>query len=516
MRNFSVKRRLLVVMICVAALLLAIGASGIVGVRNGSNALQRMFEGRALSLQYASEIDELATQTTFSISDAILDPSEKKTQQVTKAASDAISKINQLLQSFPPHEAKAPEASTLKSLTDHWSSLRDKGFLPAIKQLNANNLADAQWTETQTIEPASKLVKQDGQALRALELKLAQVEYTQSKDHARTIFIIVVSLIVFGMGVLGAVFASLTRGLLSQLGAEPSVAASVANRIANGDLAVQISVDARDGESIMFAMEKMRCQLAEMISHIRNSATAIGASTTEIAAGNAKLSHRTEEQAGELQETSASMAQLATTVTANAKRAAQAQKQTSVAVQLAQEGDDASKDAIARMRALAERSSRVREVTGLIEGIAFQTNILALNAAVEAARAGEQGRGFAVVAQEVRALANRSTAATKEIEALITGINHEIEGSNIAVMKSGQSIIDLIDAINDVSSLMNSIATASNEQSIGIEQVNKAVAEIDGMTQQNAAFVQNGARTADTLRVQSHELRKSIEVFQLA
>jgi len=262
-------------------------------------------------------------------------------------------------------------------------------------------------------------------------------------------------------------------------------------------------------------MKSMRERLAAMIGEIRHSTETIAEASSNIAHGNNTLAGRTEEHAASIQQTSASMEQLASMVKANAEHAAEARTLVGIASGKAGDGDRAAKDATERMSALAQRSARVHEITSVIEGIAFQTNLLALNAAVEAARAGSQGRGFAVVAQEVRALAERSSQAAKEIGVLIREMTEEVDHSGVAVKSAGNTIEDLLGAVNGVVDLVDSIADASREQSAGIDQVNSAVVTMDRVTQQNAAFVQDGAQAAEALKTEAEALRSAVRAFRL-
>jgi methyl-accepting chemotaxis protein len=231
--------------------------------------------------------------------------------------------------------------------------------------------------------------------------------------------------------------------------------------------------------------------------------------------GNTALSSRTEEQAASIQETSASMEQLASTVKANADHAVRARELASVASAKAREGDRAATDAVRRMQSLAERSAQIREITSVIEGISFQTNLLALNAAVEAARAGAQGRGFAVVAQEVRGLAERSSTAAKEIAALIRDVTTEVDSSGAAVKVAGETIVELLGSVTGVTELVDAIANASREQSAGINQISGAVSLMDRMTQQNSALVQDSLNAANALETQAQQLRQSVQTFRI-
>lgn len=515
MSNFTVRSRLVFVTAAVAFVLLAIGATAFLGVTRATDALQRMFEGRARDVQLISTIDELVADTRFSVSDAILDPSEQKTRLVIEATSSHIQQVDALMAQYLANTPQGDESRLAAQFSANWAILRDKGLRPAVQLLTANNLSEAQWVETQTIEPTTRSVREQGTALRKLELVVAQQEYNDARTSGHVAQVVVAVFVAGGLGAVALLCAAMARSLFRELGGEPYVAAEVARRVADGDLSVHVPIKPGDERSVLFAMAAMRERLASMIGDIRSSTENITGASAGIAAGNTLLAGRTEEQAAGIEQTSATMEQLASTVKANAGRAEQAHALVRVASAKAEDGNRATKDAMARMNELAQRSGRVREITSVIEGISFQTNLLALNAAVEAARAGSHGRGFAVVAQEVRALAERSSRAAREIDGLIKGMTSEVDLSGLAVNRAGTTIVDLIETVTGVSKLVESIATASSEQSVGINQVNAAVTTMDHTTQKNAAFAKDGVQAASALEAQAQSLRAAVQAFQL-
>ncbi|WP_341318777.1 methyl-accepting chemotaxis protein [Paraburkholderia sp. IMGN_8] len=515
MRYLTVKSRLVFVTAAVALVLLVIGATALISVTRATNALQLMFEGRAKAVQNISTIDELVADTRFSVSDAILDPSADKTKRVTEATASRIQQVDALMGQHLANTPAEEESKLASQFLSNWASLRDKGLRPAVQLLAANNLSEAQWVETQTIEPTTKAVRAQGTALRNMELVVAQQEYDRARASGHVVQLVVVVFVLGGLGVVALICFAMARSLFRDLGGEPHLAAEVARQVAGGDLSVSVHVKPGDTQSVLFAMGAMRARLASMIGEIRASTENITEASAGIAAGNTLLAARAEEQAAGIQQTSATMEELASTVKANAEHAEQAHALARVASVKAGDGDRAAKDAIERMTELAHRSGRVREITSVIEGISFQTNLLALNAAVEAARAGANGRGFAVVAQEVRALAERSSRAAKEIDALIKGMTSEVDLSSNAVNRAGSTIVDLMGAVTGVSQLVESIASASSEQSAGIDQVNATVTTMDRMTQKNAAFAQDGVQAASALEAQAQYLRRAVRAFHL-
>ena len=315
--------------------------------------------------------------------------------------------------------------------------------------------------------------------------------------------------------VVSMLMAVIIRGIQKQLGGEPDYAAHVATRIADGDLDVRVDTYPGDTSSMLAAMKRMQAQLSVAISQIRAGAVAITAASHEIAAGNADLSRRTEEQASALGETASSMEQLTATVKQNAGNAKQASTLALDASQTAARGGDVVSQVVDTMNGISLSSGKIGDIIGVIEGIAFQTNILALNAAVEAARAGEEGRGFAVVAGEVRSLAQRSAAAAKEIKTLIDESSAKVVNGSQLVERAGVTMADVVRHIKQVAVIMAEISAASSEQSAGIEQVNIAVASMDQTTQQNAALVEEASASADVLRTQTAQLETAIAVFSV-
>ncbi|TDN68394.1 methyl-accepting chemotaxis protein [Paraburkholderia sp. BL10I2N1] len=305
------------------------------------------------------------------------------------------------------------------------------------------------------------------------------------------------------------------RNVRGSLGGEPEHAAQLASSIAKGDLTQVIALRPHDSTSMMSAMSQMQARLQRTIAEIRRSAESIASATKQIAAGNGDLSQRTEQQAASLQETAASMEQLTATVKQNADNARQASGLANSASDIATKGNDVVSRVIGTMGEINESSHKISDIIGVIEGIAFQTNILALNAAVEAARAGEQGRGFAVVAGEVRSLAQRSATAAKEIKQLIGDSVERVNNGSVLVEQAGTTMGEILQAVRRVTDIMGEIAAASEEQSSGISQVGRAVTQMDEVTQQNAALVEEAAAAAASLQDQAARLRETLSAFRV-
>ncbi len=302
----------------------------------------------------------------------------------------------------------------------------------------------------------------------------------------------------------------ITRSITGPVGQ----ALGVANTVAAGDLTSRIEADTRDemGE-LLRALRRMNESLAATVVTVRRGTDIIATAATEVAMGSQDLSSRTEQQASALEETASSMEQLASTVKQNADNARQANTLAGAASDVAARGGDVIARVVGTMDEIRASAGRIGDITSVIDGIAFQTNILALNAAVEAARAGEQGRGFAVVASEVRALAQRSAAAAKEIKELIGESTVKVEAGSQLVGEAGATMREIVDSVRRVTDIMTEISAASVEQSAGIEQINRAVVEMDAVTQQNAALVEQAAAASESMREEARRLSEAVAVF---
>ncbi|OJX13835.1 MAG: methyl-accepting chemotaxis protein [Delftia sp. 67-8] len=307
----------------------------------------------------------------------------------------------------------------------------------------------------------------------------------------------------------------ITRTVKQQLGGEPSYAAGVARQIAQGDLSVRVQLAPGDTSSLLHAMEDMRAGLARVVADVRQSSESIATGASQIASGNADLSQRTEEQASNLEQTAASMEEMNATVKLNADTVRTATQLAASSSQAATGGGKIVDRVVATMEQITASSRKIEDIIGVIDSIAFQTNILALNAAVEAARAGEQGRGFAVVASEVRSLAQRSAGAAKEIKALIgESVSKVDEGSGL-VGEAGSAMQDIVRQAQQVADLIGEIGAATAEQADGVAQVGDAVVQLDQVTQQNAALVEESAAAAASLNAQAARLVDLVSLFKL-
>ena len=337
---------------------------------------------------------------------------------------------------------------------------------------------------------------------------------TRAQDLRRVRWVMLAGLA--GLLLLSTLLAlSFVRGILRQLGGEPDYAHDVVQRIAEGDMSQPVRVAAGDATSLLAAMAQMQARLVDVVSHVRQNSDSLATASSQIAQGNLDLSGRTEEQASGLQATAAAMDELSATVSQNADNALQAKQLALGAAEVAARGGRVVGEVVETMKGINTSSRKIAEIIGVIDGIAFQTNILALNAAVEAARAGEQGRGFAVVATEVRSLAGRSADAAREIKGLINASVERVEQGTALVDQAGATMTEVVAAVQRMNDIMGEISAASAEQSAGVAQVGKSVTQMDRVTQQNAALVEQSAAAAASLKDQAQQLVQAVAVFKL-
>ena len=441
---------------------------------------------------------------------ADMEPELKRVKELAAKYTEAQNKLSAQF----AKESIAEEAALLATIKE-----QEGVAMPAIAKATdlwlASNAEGATRVLIKEIRPAQKKWMTALDELAALEDKLnAQMQVDAAKGFAsgRT-FMIIMGLLAVGISVVAALL--ITRGLLKQLGGEPDYTASIASSIANGDLAVSIDTSGNDKDSLLFEMKEMRNSLVDIVGQVRSGTETIGTASREIAAGNIDLSARTEMQASSLEKTASAMEELTSTVKQNADNAREANQLASVASDVAIKGGKVVSEVVNTMSSIDASAKKIVDIIGVIDGIAFQTNILALNAAVEAARAGEQGRGFAVVASEVRNLAQRSAGAAKEIKMLIDDSVEKVGAGTKLVGQAGVTMDEVVASVRRVTDIMSEIANASQEQSAGIEQVNLSIIEMDSMTQQNAALVEESAAAAQSLQDQASELSRVVSIFKL-
>ncbi len=502
-------RRVMLAQLVPAGLVAVLGAFVLLGTSSMESRLNDYF-GRQDAL--ASEVAEMyaqGLQMGQALRNVALDPSNKKAfENLENAARDYDKAALAAAQAAGPDEKRQLDAMSgmrakLAQVQSEVVKLAAQDTAAAIQMINKQETPA--WRELRGVLLELKKVS-------VAEKARARAEASAAMTKARWW---VLGIVVACLVVCAFLLQQLRAVLRRELGGDPAVARQMLERVAEGDLLTEPPVAPGDQHSMMSALARTQQALRALVADVSQSAQAITGATGEIAAGNQDLSNRTEQQAGSLQETAASMEQLASTVRLNADSAAEASKLAQQASDLAADGGTVVDQVVKTMDAISGQGRKIADITSVIDGIAFQTNILALNAAVEAARAGEQGRGFAVVASEVRSLAQRSAEAAREIKQLIAENIEKISGGSQQVEQAGQTMADLVRQVQRVSSLIGEISTATREQSGGLGQVSQAMGRLDEVTQQNAALVEESTAAAMSLNEQASRLEGLVGVFRV-
>jgi len=510
MKNLSIKFRLSLLVGALLALLLVSSLLAVRQLKQSNAVLGTIYNDRVVPLKQLKGIADAyavnIVDSTHKTRDGAMTP-----DQGVKSIDEAHGAIDKQWKAYKATQLVAKEQDLVRqaeplmkqadAVGQRAQELMRKNDIEGLRDFAAKQMYPA-------IDPVGGVIEQ----LINVQLVEADREYKDSQETYEAVFWRTIVVSILSLGVAGVMawllIAAITRGIAR--------AVQVAETVAAGDLSSKIEVHGTDEiGQLLGALKRMNDSLVGIVGKVRHSADSIATGSSEIAAGAADLSQRTEEQAANLEETAASMEELTATVVQNTETARQATQLAASASTVAGQGGAIVGEVVSTMEAISASSKKIVDIIGVIDGIAFQTNILALNAAVEAARAGEQGRGFAVVAAEVRSLAQRSAQAAKEIKTLIGDSVEKVDNGSRQVADAGKTMGDIVNQVKRVNDLIDEISHASSEQSSGIGQVGEAVNQLDQVTQQNAALVEESAAAAESLKHQAAELARTVVAFKL-
>ncbi|MDD3017160.1 MAG: methyl-accepting chemotaxis protein [Comamonas sp.] len=499
------------------ALLVVVTAVAVVKVHRIDQALRDNSDIHVQVQRYAINFRGSAHDRSIAVRDVVLSPTpaERDKEIATIAAlADFYAQSGAPLEKLVHRVGAPPELAPLYEGIRSAEAQAVATTQAIIAQVKAGDTAAAQtlWTQAKP-----QYVQWLAAINKLIDFKEGRIQKTNQSAMYEADSFLGVMFIALGLAlVLSATVAWLVaRSIVRQLGAEPVALAEVASQVAQGDLQPVAGTGQAEPGSVLASLGAMQASLARVVGQVRQASNAVTLGSEEIAAGNIGLLQRTEEQASNLQHAASSMEQMTASVKNNADSARQATQVATLASEAAHKGGAVVEQVVSTMQEITASSHKMSDIIGVIDSIAFQTNILALNAAVEAARAGEQGRGFAVVAGEVRALAQRSADAAKEIKGLIDSSVAKVEQGARLVGDAGSTMTDIVQQAQRVAGLIAEISTATAEQTDGIAQVGEAVAHLDRSTQQNAALVEESAAAAQTLKQQAAQLAETVSVFRL-
>ena len=516
-RFWSVKTKLFVAFSSLALLTLVVAVLALQALSDANQNLVHFVEGINARATLAEKVRTAVDRRAIAVRNLVLVTSPTDLEAEKGALTSAHADVKAWLTELQATAASTEVAADARNLVTRIADV-ERRYGPVATDIVALALQNKKDVAIRKMNDEcrpllAELTKTTGQYSELTRVRSRQmIEQAAQAYVYRRNMLIAASMVAISLAILMGW--QIALGLTRSLGAEPAQLGDVAQQIAQGNLSPQLLRQAPEG-SVQASLNAMLQSLVSVVHEVRKNADGIAGGSTEIAKGNADLSQRTEQQASALQETAASMEQLSTTVKQNADNARQVNQLALGASQVATKGGGSVQEVVNAMQDISESSRQIGEIVGVIDGIAFQTNILALNAAVEAARAGEQGKGFAVVAGEVRNLAQRSAQAAREIKQLIaTSATRVKQGTELAD-QAGATMAQVLHSIQRVTDLMGEISSASDEQSAGVAQVGKAVSQMDQVTQQNAALVEESAAAAASLRTQAQQLVQAVSIFQL-
>lgn len=513
LNNLSIKLRLLLTMAFMGVMLIIGGAMGVFGLQSTNNTLQHVYSNQMPSSNAINLMMTRLLQARAALNRVAMRPDEASAETTIQRAENF---YVQSADEWKKYLALPVENDAEKKLADEVTAKRTNylefGNQKLVSALREHRIDEAEVILLNRMSPLFQDLTKSTDALIALQMENAAAGYQESQWLFTNFRIAAIAGVLFGLIAVAISAFFLIRAINQPL----QEMMGHFDAIASGDLTNNVEVKSKNEMgTLMLGLQKMQTRLTDTVSQVREGSMAIGAATTQIAAGNLDLSSRTEQQAASLEETASSMEELTSTVKQNADNARQANQLAVTASAVAVKGGAVVSDVVDTMDSINTSAKKIVDIIGVIDGIAFQTNILALNAAVEAARAGEQGRGFAVVASEVRNLAQRSAAAAKEIKHLIDDSVSKVDAGSKLVAQAGTTMTEVVDSVKHVTDIMSEILAASQEQSAGIEQVNTAIVQMDEVTQQNAALVEEAAAAAASLRDQAANLSSVVSVFKL-
>lgn len=512
MNRFRISTRLVALVGLLSLLLVAIGGLGLFGISKTNESVEAVYRKNTVPMEHLAEVRAQLLRSRLSLAVALVTSDEETIRQSIRDTEEQVALATKEWDAYFAGVTDPREREIASAFVADRTRFIQEGLKPTIEKLRANDIAGASQLVITRVRPLYQPVRAGVQALSKHQIEAAQREFELGGERFSQIRAVSIGTIVAGILVAALFGFFLIRGISRSL----TQAVQASNAVAGGDLAAEIDTRGHDEVSdLLRALAAMKEGLGRVVSDVRANAEGVAMASTQIAQGNLDLSSRTEEQASALEETAASMEELSSTVKQNADNARLADQLAKGASTVASSGGEVVGQVIETMKGINESSRRIADIIGVIDGIAFQTNILALNAAVEAARAGEQGRGFAVVASEVRSLAQRSAAAAKEIKELITASVAQVDEGAQLVDRAGETMTEVVRSVARVSDIMGEINSASTEQSAGVTQVSEAVSQMDHNTQQNAALVEESAAAASSLKEQAQRLVEAVAVFRL-